>query len=126
IIFSHTEQCQMIILADSTAVFGPNKWPSSDGNKEKTVRYDNGGNLSHIGSGTKENAPFDNGRFVGCEVDMNSTPKTLTFFVDGKQQPIFVNQPGQSFGITRYERILSTQAKGKGKQLEWGKEWKFE
>ncbi|KAA6370615.1 MAG: hypothetical protein EZS28_033858 [Streblomastix strix] len=126
-------------VAYSSAVFGSNKWPQNDENYKKTICYWNDGNLRHIGDWITGNSQIEKNKSIAMEVNMNITPRTLTFFYDNQEQPVSVaNIPSQirfwiyitdtnsSFTITRFERIQSSSAKGVSgsKVFQWGKEWK--
>ncbi|KAA6371200.1 MAG: hypothetical protein EZS28_033273, partial [Streblomastix strix] len=114
-------------ITDSSAVFGSNELPWKGENKKKTVRYWRDGSISHIGdqcilgnSGIKLN------KSVSCEVNMNISPRTLTFFYDNQEQPIFLWKENSLFTINRFENLQYSSAKGvsNGKVFEFGKEWK--
>ncbi|KAA6389356.1 MAG: hypothetical protein EZS28_015116 [Streblomastix strix] len=81
---------------------------------------------------------FDCGQRIGAEVNMSSSPKKLTFFIDDVEQQYYVINipqairfwsyiyaPNSSFGVTRFERRSSSSAHGVTGSigLEWGKEW---
>ncbi|KAA6360336.1 MAG: hypothetical protein EZS28_044137, partial [Streblomastix strix] len=124
-------------IANSTVVFKPNKWPHEDENAGKTVGYWNGGVLYHINLGPL-NQRFVCGQRIGAEVNMSSSPRKLTFFVNDVEQQYyvinipqairfwsFICDPNTSFRVTRFERRSSSSAHGvKGSLgLEWGKQW---
>ncbi|KAA6367593.1 MAG: hypothetical protein EZS28_036880 [Streblomastix strix] len=124
-------------IADSTVVFQPNKYPDEDENKEKTVGYYRDGQLIHINLGPY-NQQFFCGQRIGAEVDMSSSPRKLTFFIDDVEQQYYViNIPqairfwsfiferNSSFRVTRFERRSSSSAHGVTGSigLEWGKDW---
>ncbi|KAA6369141.1 MAG: hypothetical protein EZS28_035332, partial [Streblomastix strix] len=126
-------------IADSTVVFQPNKEPGEDENKGKTVRYWRSGQLWHINVyGSPWNQNFVCGQRIGAEVNMSSSPRKLTFFIDDVEQQYYVinipqairfwsyiYDPNSSFRVTRFERRSSSSAhRVKGSRgLEWGKEW---
>ncbi|KAA6382827.1 MAG: hypothetical protein EZS28_021646 [Streblomastix strix] len=124
-------------IADSSVVFKPNKGPSADGNKGKTVIYWSHGDLYHINFG-----PYNQGfrceQRIGAEVNMICRPRRLMFFVeDVEQENYIVNipeairfwsyilAPNSSFTVTRFERRSSSSAHGVTGSiaLDWGKEW---
>ncbi|KAA6363954.1 MAG: hypothetical protein EZS28_040519, partial [Streblomastix strix] len=124
-------------IADHSVAFKPNKWPSEDGNKGKTVNYQNYGELFHISWGP-DNQGFRSGQIIGLEVNMISRPRRLTFFVDDIEQKYYVvnipeairfwsliYEPNSSFTVTRFERRSSSSAHGVtgSRSLEWGKYW---
>ncbi|KAA6389965.1 MAG: hypothetical protein EZS28_014511 [Streblomastix strix] len=123
----------------STVVFQPNKWPFDDENK--TVYYYCGGELIHINIWGPSNKVFVCGQRIGAEVNMSSSPRKLTFFVnDVEQQNYVINipqairfwsyiyEPNSSFRVTRFERRSSSSAHGVtgSRGFEWGKWWEFE
>ncbi|KAA6374123.1 MAG: hypothetical protein EZS28_030350 [Streblomastix strix] len=124
-------------IADSTVVFQPNKGPWDEGNDKKTIYYRCDGRLLHINYGP-HNQDFVCGQKIGAEVNMISSPRKLTFFVNDVEQQYYVINipqairfwsyiihPNSSFRVTRFERRSSSSAHGvKGsRQLECGKDW---
>ncbi|KAA6380498.1 MAG: hypothetical protein EZS28_023975 [Streblomastix strix] len=109
-------------IADSTVVFKPNKQAWEDINK--TVYYRNEGQLQHIFGGPS-NQGFFCGQRIGAEVNMSSSPRKLTFFIDDVEQQYYVinipqairfwsliKEPNSSFIVTRFERRSSSSAHG--------------
>ncbi|KAA6386985.1 MAG: putative serine/threonine-protein kinase Nek6 [Streblomastix strix] len=126
-------------IADSSAVFGSNERPYSGENEKKTVCYWRTGEISHIGYSIPGNSRIESNKSVSCEVNMNISPRTLTFFYENKEQGlsvrnipssirfyIFLYKENSSFTINRFENVQYSSAKGvsNGKVFEWGKEWK--
>ncbi|KAA6368766.1 MAG: hypothetical protein EZS28_035707, partial [Streblomastix strix] len=124
-------------IADSTVVFKPNKAPQDDGNEGKTVYYRNDGYLYHINLGPF-NQGFVCGQRIGAEVNMSSSPRKLTYFIDDVEQQYyvinipqairfwsFIYEPNSSFKVTRFERRSSSSAHGVtgSRGLDWGKKW---
>ncbi|KAA6372097.1 MAG: hypothetical protein EZS28_032375, partial [Streblomastix strix] len=124
-------------IADSSVVFKPNNGPGEDGNKGKTVRYWSHGYLEHINGGPSHQG-FVCRYKIGLEVNMISSPRRLTFFVNDVEQQCYVvnipeairfwsyiHDPNSSFRVTRFERRSSSSAHGVtgSRRLEWGKEW---
>ncbi|KAA6395420.1 MAG: hypothetical protein EZS28_009050 [Streblomastix strix] len=80
------------------------------------------------------------GSRVALELNMDSNPKTLTFFYNDVKQPHYIiNIPpavrfwayltgrGISFKVNKFERLSEATAKhleGKSQALTWGKDWK--
>ncbi|KAA6380624.1 MAG: hypothetical protein EZS28_023849, partial [Streblomastix strix] len=129
----------IIGIADYSTVFGSNEFPWSEENEKKTVCYLQSGSISHIGDEIPGNSEIELNKSVSCEVNMNISPRTLTFFIDNKEQPLSVrNIPSQirfyiylfdensSFTINRFENLQFSSAKGvsNGKVFKWGKQWK--
>ncbi|KAA6357176.1 MAG: hypothetical protein EZS28_047297, partial [Streblomastix strix] len=125
-------------IADSTVVFQPNEQACFSGNKEKTVCYYYDGHLRHINLWGPDNQGFRSGQRIGAEVNMSSSPRKLTFFVDDVEQKYyvinipqairfwsFIIEPNSSFIVTRFERRSSSSAHGVtgSRALEWGKQW---
>ncbi|KAA6391951.1 MAG: hypothetical protein EZS28_012526 [Streblomastix strix] len=85
----HPNDKFIIGIADSSAVFGSIEGPSYGKNKERTVRYYQDGDLGHIGDLIKRNSLIDENKTVAMQVNMNIRPRTLTFFYDNQEQPVF-------------------------------------
>ncbi|KAA6374940.1 MAG: putative Serine/threonine protein kinase [Streblomastix strix] len=124
-------------IADSSVVFKPNKGFWEDELKGKTVYYRCDGQLAHINL-SPDNQEFVSGQRIGVEVNMSSSPRKLTFFIDDVEQQYyvinipqairfwsFIRDPNSSFTVTRFERRSSSSAHGVtgSKGLEWGKDW---
>ncbi|KAA6388793.1 MAG: hypothetical protein EZS28_015686 [Streblomastix strix] len=124
-------------IADESVRYGRNEGPSERG-WEKIVYYDCSGDIAHIGDFIEGNSEFDDGCRIGMEMNMESNPRSLTFFINDKEQPNFIiNIPsavrifcfiylkGASFKITKYEFLSTPTARhGEGSRaLEYGKEW---
>ncbi|KAA6361584.1 MAG: hypothetical protein EZS28_042889 [Streblomastix strix] len=124
-------------IADSSVTFQPNRHPQLDGNDKKTVCQWNHGGFSHTCYGP-DNQQFRCGQRIGMEIDISSSPRKLTLFVDDVQQKNYVInvpqairfwacicQKKSSFIVTKFEIRSSSYACVIGGQraLEWGKEW---
>ncbi|KAK2961290.1 hypothetical protein BLNAU_3736 [Blattamonas nauphoetae] len=59
------------------------------GKSIKTLGYTGSGFIQH-GTQYNGNAPFEDGKRIGLQVNMDSTPRTLHFFVAGVQQPVVI------------------------------------
>ncbi|KAA6362963.1 MAG: hypothetical protein EZS28_041510, partial [Streblomastix strix] len=137
---NHKEFPYKIGIADASVVFGSKKDPADNEYNGKIVCYQNNGNLNHINKkGIAGNCKIEDGQTVALEVNMTSSPRTLTFFINGQQQPISVcNIPpsirfwinlcvqNQTFTLTRFERINSPSTTGvqNSKVMQWGQNWK--
>ncbi|KAA6366680.1 MAG: hypothetical protein EZS28_037793 [Streblomastix strix] len=77
-------------IADSSAVFGSDEYPDEGENEKKTVCYWSGGEISHIGYCIPGNSGIESNKYVSCEVNMNISPRTLTFFYDNQEQGLSV------------------------------------
>ncbi|KAA6387706.1 MAG: putative STE family protein kinase [Streblomastix strix] len=130
---------QRIGITREPVRFSRNEEPDPRG-LDKMVIFSCGGWIQHIGADwIKGNSVFIDGQRLGMEINMESNPRSLTFFIDDKEQPSFIiNIPnavriwcylyekGASFKITKFEFLSTpTASHGKGSRaLEWGKEWK--
>ncbi|KAA6376193.1 MAG: putative NEK protein kinase [Streblomastix strix] len=127
-------------IADESVRYGRNESPYARGFTQ-IVYYGCGeGWIRHIGDCTWGNSGFSvDGSRIGMELNMESNPRTLTFFKNDKEQPNFViNIPkavriwcyiglkGASFKIPKFEFLSTPTARhGEGSHAwEYGKEWK--
>ncbi|KAA6373275.1 MAG: hypothetical protein EZS28_031198 [Streblomastix strix] len=125
-------------IADVSTVFGANKVPAADGNKDNIVCYLNVGTLQHRDGVISGNVQILEKQKIALEVNMVSIPHTLHFFVDGIEQPlsifnipaqirfwIYLSRKDSQFTITRFNHLSSSSAKDVegSKKLEWGKLW---
>ncbi|KAA6375636.1 MAG: hypothetical protein EZS28_028836 [Streblomastix strix] len=128
-------------IADSSAVFGSSECPDKGENEKKTVSYWRDGDIEHIRDEIPGNSGIELNKSVSCEVNMNISPRTLTFFYENQEQGlsvinipssirfyVFLNNSNSSFTINRFENVQFSSAKGvsNGKVFEWGKKWKRE
>ncbi|KAA6382558.1 MAG: hypothetical protein EZS28_021916 [Streblomastix strix] len=121
-IFENANEFRIIGVADASVIYVANYGPRVQ-NPDKAVRFNGvGGELFHIHQDTcGQLNKFSNFQRVACEVNMNSSPRTAYFFVEGTEQPYCVyNIPN----AIRFERVSSSSGKNFDKRLEWGKEWK--
>ncbi|KAA6370173.1 MAG: hypothetical protein EZS28_034301 [Streblomastix strix] len=126
-------------IADESMRYGRNERPYARG-LDKIVYYSYDGSIIHIGDDWIEgNSGFDDdGSRIGMELNMESNPRSLTFFINDKEQPIFIiNIPnavriwcyicyrGHSFKINKFEFLSTPTARhGEGSRAwEYGKEW---
>ncbi|KAA6389110.1 MAG: hypothetical protein EZS28_015367 [Streblomastix strix] len=109
--------------------------------KFKSVEYWKGGNLKYEGENIAGNASLSKNTRVALELDMDSIPRSLNFFIDDKQQPNYiVNIPNSvrffayfyqqqsEFKVLKFERLSAPTSKRiEGcRALEWGKLWRKE
>ncbi|KAA6392317.1 MAG: hypothetical protein EZS28_012157 [Streblomastix strix] len=139
---SNEHRFTSIGIADDSLPFGQDEVPSKYG-WTNVVEYMNDGGMHHIGNldgWIKGNDPFNKpGDRVALELDMDSSPRTLTFFVnDVEQKNYLTNIPaavnfygyifdfGASFKVVKFKRLAKiTSTHGfLSKKWEWGKEWK--
>ncbi|KAA6389385.1 MAG: putative CMGC kinase, CK2 family [Streblomastix strix] len=130
-------------IADSSIVFEADKAPFNVKYKDKSVSYEGAsGSLYHFNQDKiKGNYKFEDNQKVALEVNMDSSPRTLHFFVEGNEQPLsIINIPASirfwictllantTFTLTQFQNLSSSSAKGVegSKKLDWGKEsdWK--
>ncbi|KAA6370046.1 MAG: hypothetical protein EZS28_034427, partial [Streblomastix strix] len=124
-------------IADESVRYGRDEEPDARG-WAKIVKYSFDGDIAHIGDYIKGNSKLRKGSRIGMELNMESNPRSLTFFIDDKEQPNFViNIPkavriwclisyqGASFKINKFEFLSTPTARhGEGSQAwEYGKEW---
>ncbi|KAA6367875.1 MAG: hypothetical protein EZS28_036598, partial [Streblomastix strix] len=100
-------------------------------------------NMPNTGEGENigGNSSFDENHRVALELNMDSNPHTLNFFVDDKQQPNYVvnipnfvrffayfYQKSSQFKVLKFERLSAPTSKRiEGcRALEWGKLWRKE
>ncbi|KAA6383315.1 MAG: hypothetical protein EZS28_021157, partial [Streblomastix strix] len=128
------EDLRRIGIADETVKYGRNEKPEARG-WGKIVAYDyNAGRIGHIGDYIEGNAKFRDGDRVALELNMDSTPRTLTFFVNDEEQMNYVsNIPAAAnihikddvFKVLKFEALSEPTAKhGAGSCVwEYGTEW---
>ncbi|KAA6366721.1 MAG: hypothetical protein EZS28_037752, partial [Streblomastix strix] len=124
-------------IADESVKYGRGEGPDKRG-YYKIIEYDDLGWIQHIGETIRGNAEIkNNGDRITLELNMDSNPRTLTFFVNDVEQPNFViNIPSAiraciisenaSFKVLKFEALSAPVAvNGAGSHSwEWGKEWK--
>ncbi|KAA6377641.1 MAG: hypothetical protein EZS28_026833 [Streblomastix strix] len=123
-------------IADETVKYGRNEEPYANGRRLLDM-IGCMGNISHIGDSIQGNAEFHTGDRVALELNMDSNLRTLTFFVNDVEQPIFIinipaavraylYQKDQAFEVLKFEAISEPTAKhAKGSRaFVYGTEWK--
>ncbi|KAA6399106.1 MAG: hypothetical protein EZS28_005369 [Streblomastix strix] len=125
-------------FADESVCYGRNEWPSKR-DLDLIVYYRCSGGIQHFFEWIVGNSGFSDRSRIGMELNMESNPRSLTFFIDDKEQPNFIiNIPnavriwcyiylkGASFKITMFEFLSTPTARhGEGSHaLEYGKERK--
>ncbi|KAA6392741.1 MAG: hypothetical protein EZS28_011737 [Streblomastix strix] len=127
-------------IADETVHYKRHEWFDARG-YDKIVYCFREGWLRHSGQfGVKGNAEFDNdGDRVAMELNMDSNPRALTFYVNDVEQPIFVTnipeavrfyvflmEEDQSFKVLKFEALSAPIAvHGTGsRSLDYESEWK--
>ncbi|KAA6353041.1 MAG: hypothetical protein EZS28_051432, partial [Streblomastix strix] len=123
-------------IADETVKYERRQSPEARGG-EKIVGYYNIGKIDHIGDWIEGNAKFyKTGDRVALELNMDSSPRTLTFFVNDKEQPnyatnipvavrAFLWEKGVAFKVLKFEALSAPTAKhGAGSRAwEYGTKW---
>ncbi|KAA6382905.1 MAG: hypothetical protein EZS28_021566, partial [Streblomastix strix] len=128
-------------IADESLSFVGDVYPSKlDVSKIVDYSYYEG-NLQHIGDWIKGNEGLEEGDRIAMELNMESSPRTLTFFVNDKEQPNYVSNVPDAvrffayiavedslFKILKFEEIPEPTAKheSESRSLEYGTEWKNE
>ncbi|KAA6370385.1 MAG: hypothetical protein EZS28_034087, partial [Streblomastix strix] len=124
-------------IADESVRYGRNEGPWN-GEEDKIVCYFCSGSIKHNRDFIEGNSGFDDGCRIGMEINMESNPRSLTFFFDDKEQPNFViNIPkavriwccigyrGASIKINKFEFLSTPTARhGEGSRAwVYGKYW---
>ncbi|KAA6375855.1 MAG: hypothetical protein EZS28_028618, partial [Streblomastix strix] len=126
---------QGVGIADQSVQYGRNEWPDDSQYENRIVYYMRNGQIQHQKDKIEGNTNFLlNNQCVSMEVNMDSNPRMLTFFVDDKEQPNFVIDIPNSvrfwlnsqFKVIGFEKLSSPSAKhGHGSHgFQFGKKWK--
>ncbi|KAA6377744.1 MAG: hypothetical protein EZS28_026729 [Streblomastix strix] len=126
-------------ITEPSVQYRQNEGPQRYGNQ--LIRYCSGkGQIGHIyGYEISGNEVFKDEQHIGVEVNMTTTPRTVHFFVNDVEQPVFVSgipdkirffahiwYDYSSFELLKFEKY-HTRPKSKGLPnslaLEWGKIW---
>ncbi|KAA6377677.1 MAG: hypothetical protein EZS28_026796 [Streblomastix strix] len=123
-------------IADESVRYERKEDPEARG-FDKIVRYDCPGWIQHTGDFIEGNTRFRTEDSVALELNMDSSPRTLTFFVNDVEQPNFViNIPSavrafmlfknESFKVLKFEALSApTALHAAGSRFwEFGKYWK--
>ncbi|KAA6373329.1 MAG: hypothetical protein EZS28_031145, partial [Streblomastix strix] len=126
---------QGVGIADQSVKYGRNEMPNKY--QSRIVYYRSGGTIQHNDNEKEGNTDFySNNQSVAMEINMDSNPHMLTFFVDDKEQPNFVIDIPNSvrflayfcdlnaqFKVIEFEKLSSPSAKhGPGSHVfEFGK-----
>ncbi|KAA6387319.1 MAG: hypothetical protein EZS28_017155 [Streblomastix strix] len=92
------------------------------------------GCLSHLGDSVYTDSKYSDGDVVALELNMDSDPRTLSLFVNGKMQNDFIthvpdavrfwahiSKIGDSFKVLKFERLPNPT----GVHCEESREWKY-
>ncbi|KAA6397602.1 MAG: hypothetical protein EZS28_006873 [Streblomastix strix] len=77
-------------IADESVEYQHHNFPWTNVDRNKIVVYYLYGGIRHIGDYIEGNADFNKGDRVTLELNMDSNPRTLTFFVNDVEQPNYV------------------------------------
>ncbi|KAA6396607.1 MAG: hypothetical protein EZS28_007865 [Streblomastix strix] len=139
--FKNSDLGFSIGIADESVVFEADDEVINIGKfKGKIVDYYNEGGLYHMSfPGLKGNGSFREGQKVAMEVNMDTNPRKLRFFIEGVEQPLSViNIPECirfwiglqdgfeiSFTLTQFQSLSSPSPKmtTESKEISWGKDW---
>ncbi|KAA6394531.1 MAG: hypothetical protein EZS28_009943 [Streblomastix strix] len=123
-------------IADDSVRYERKEDPEARG-FDKIVRYDCPGWIQHSGDFIEGNAKFRTEDSVALELNMDSRPRTLTFFVNDEEQPNYVtNIPAavrafmmfkdESFKVLKFESLPAPTAQHAAGSRFWefGKYWK--
>ncbi|KAA6364664.1 MAG: hypothetical protein EZS28_039809 [Streblomastix strix] len=139
IVFENNGVWRSMGIAEASCSFAAGEWPQYGGNKEKTVRYWDNGDLYHRTNGAIRNQFYSEGQRISAVVDMTTNPRKVVFYVNDIEQPNFVIEipseirfwasnryESSSFTVTKFERLNQFTSQGVigSKALEWGKVWK--
>ncbi|KAA6356002.1 MAG: hypothetical protein EZS28_048471, partial [Streblomastix strix] len=135
----NVEDLYAVGIADESVRYGRNEPPQIKG-WDKIVEYHCDGGIRHIGIYFKGNSEFStDGSRIGMELNMDSKPHSLTFFINDEEQPNFIInipnavriwchtlQKSASFKFTKFEFLSTPTARhGEGSRAwEYGKQWK--
>ncbi|KAA6389774.1 MAG: putative CMGC kinase, CK2 family [Streblomastix strix] len=136
--FEKGRQWKYIGITDSSVVFTHGDSPYQPKFCGQLITYACCGELRDFiqNSEIKGNSRFEDNQKVALEVNMDSTPRTLHFFVEGIEQPLsvinipasirfwfYVMSSNSSFTLTQFQNLSSSSAKGVegSKKLDWGK-----
>ncbi|KAA6365757.1 MAG: hypothetical protein EZS28_038716 [Streblomastix strix] len=126
-------------IFDASDILQFNEYFKNDENKDKIVSYTNAGFIDHFNHKIYGNQSFRIGQRVGAEVNLDSNPRQLTFFVDGQEQKncviniprrvrfwAYLQENDTSDTRITFEKHTSSLAHGvEGqKTWKWGKQWK--
>ncbi|KAA6386477.1 MAG: hypothetical protein EZS28_017996 [Streblomastix strix] len=87
-------------IFDSNFVIPNTYYPGQS--KESAGYNGSNGTVTQNGKPKDGNDRFQDNVTISAEVDMNSIPRTLTFFVEEKQQPVFVSNIPESIRFCAY------------------------
>ncbi|KAA6354644.1 MAG: hypothetical protein EZS28_049829, partial [Streblomastix strix] len=107
------------------------------GEDEKSAEYNNKnvfGQVYHKNKGVEGNEEYQDEQLITAEVNMDAKPRTLHFFVEGKEQPVYVSSlpasirfaihiyaEGASFTVVTLGKAPSASVKGVvgKKEVQW-------
>ncbi|KAA6369230.1 MAG: hypothetical protein EZS28_035243 [Streblomastix strix] len=105
----------------------------------RVIGYNFTGEITHVGHSIYNNAKLNSGDRISVELNMDASPRTLTFFINDQEQTNFIfNIPASvriyvflclinsSFKVLKFQRLSAPKAMHKvgSKAWEWQKWWK--
>ncbi|KAA6398343.1 MAG: putative Serine/threonine-protein kinase Nek3 [Streblomastix strix] len=114
-------------IADESVQYSRNQYPKQAGNG-KIVYCSSSGTLFHQGDLIGGNSKYKSGDRIAMELNMDSNPKSLTFFINDVEQPNYITnipatsniyQRKSSFKIVCFDLLTSSTAKHEGSRA-WG------
>ncbi|KAA6399595.1 MAG: hypothetical protein EZS28_004874 [Streblomastix strix] len=125
------------IVEDTVTQYGKDEGPDAKV-MNKIIQFSSLGLLIHIEAYTQNVEMFKEGDRIAMELNMDSNPRTLTFFINDKEQKVYVSnlpkavrfwaflyQENSSFKILSFDRIPKPTAKHSfgSKELKWEVNW---
>ncbi|KAA6354395.1 MAG: hypothetical protein EZS28_050078, partial [Streblomastix strix] len=123
-------------IADESIRFSENEKPNEK-EVEKILSYNLNGEIIHIGDNIAGNKEFKAGDRIALEINMKSNPRTLTFFINDREQLNYISRipssvrfyahlsgKSSSFKILIFERLSEPSAdhEAGAHSFDWGKE----
>ncbi|KAA6367195.1 MAG: hypothetical protein EZS28_037278, partial [Streblomastix strix] len=133
--FQSLNQLRRIGIAEESVLFKRDEYSWAKGYK-KIVMYDWRGSIGHIGEEIEGNAAFNTGDRVTFEFNIDTSPRTLTFFVNDVEQPNYVSNipaavrayflfKNDAFKVLKFEALPAPTAQHStgSRAWEYGTEW---
>ncbi|KAA6403641.1 MAG: hypothetical protein EZS28_000837 [Streblomastix strix] len=130
----NVQRVHCVGIADESMRYSPGEEPGARG-WEKMAEYNFEGTIGRNFEWTDDNATFKTDDVVTMELDMEASPRTLTFFVNGKEQPNYVSKvpaavrffvhlsaQDQAFKIIKFETLPEPTAKH---DVDDADDWRF-
>ncbi|KAA6403494.1 MAG: hypothetical protein EZS28_000977 [Streblomastix strix] len=105
----NVEDLYAVGIADESVCYGRNEPPQIKG-WNKIVEYHCDGDIRHIGEYFKGNSEFStDGSRIGMELNMESNPRSLTFFINDEEQPNFIINIPNAVRIWVFSNLMSKE-----------------